>query len=289
VFVSGFTFIRNAIQLDYPIAEAIKSILPLVDEMVVAVGKSEDNTRELVQSLGGKIRIIDTVWDDSLREGGKVLAEETNKALAAISKKATWCVYVQGDECYHEQDYQEIQQAMKEFAEDDAVEGLLFNYKHFYGSYSFLGDSRTWYRKEVRIIKSLPGITSYRDAQGFRMNGRKLNVKALNASIHHYGWVRHPKYQMAKQIAAHKLWHNDDYINNKFDPEQDFDYSEIDSIRPFEGKHPLVIQPRIKQMNWEFTRDPKVKKFGIKKWLLYKIEQLSGWRPGEYRNYRVVR
>ncbi|MBM3912615.1 MAG: glycosyltransferase family 2 protein, partial [Sphingomonadales bacterium] len=42
--VSGFTFIRNAVLLDYPILEAIRSILPLCDEIVVAVGKSEDET-----------------------------------------------------------------------------------------------------------------------------------------------------------------------------------------------------------------------------------------------------
>ena len=82
--VSGFTFIRNARKFDYPIEEAIQSILPLCDEVVVAVGNSEDDTREMVAALGPKIRIIDTQWDDSLREGGRVLAEETNKALDAI-------------------------------------------------------------------------------------------------------------------------------------------------------------------------------------------------------------
>lgn len=289
MFVSGFTFIRNAIQLDYPIQEAIQSVLPLVDEMVVAVGKSKDATRELVASLGDKIRIIDTEWDENLRIGGKVLAEETNKALAAIDPRASWCVYVQGDECYHEQDYDEIRNALQTYEKDDDVEGLLFNYRHFYGSYDYLGDSRTWYRKEVRIVKNLPGIKSYRDAQGFRINNRKLRVAALNAHIHHYGWVRHPKYQMAKQIEAHKLWHDDSYIQDRFDPAKDFDYSEIDSIQPFNGSHPKVIQARIKHMNWEFTRDPEVKKFGFKKWVLYKIEQISGWRPGEYKNYKVVK
>ena len=38
--VTGFTFIRNAVINDYPIAEAINSILPLCDEVVVALGNS---------------------------------------------------------------------------------------------------------------------------------------------------------------------------------------------------------------------------------------------------------
>ena len=86
MFVSGFTIVRNAIRFDYPIVEAIKSILPLCDEVVVAVGKSEDETLQLIKSINdSKIKIIETIWDDSLREGGKVLAAETNKAYDAIS------------------------------------------------------------------------------------------------------------------------------------------------------------------------------------------------------------
>lgn len=97
--VSGFTFVRNAIKFDYPIVEAIGSILPLCDEVIVAVGKSEDNTLELIRSINDpKIKIIETIWDDTLREGGRVLAEETNKAFDAIDSKSDWCFYIQGDE-----------------------------------------------------------------------------------------------------------------------------------------------------------------------------------------------
>src|SRR5689334_19405062 len=100
--VSGFSFIRNAVKYKYPIEEALRSILPLCDEIVVAVGRSEDNTRELVASIDPKIRILDTVWDDSLREGGKVLAVETDKAYRALDPNSDWCVYIQGDEVLHE-------------------------------------------------------------------------------------------------------------------------------------------------------------------------------------------
>jgi len=288
VFVSGFTFIRNAVKLDYPVKEAIESILPLVDEMVVAVGKGEDTTRELIASLGPKIKIIDTIWDDTLREGGKVLAEETNKAFDAIGKKADWCFYIQGDECVHEKYHTEIKAQMSRYKDDTNVEGLLFDYAHFYGSYDYLGDSRTWYRKEIRIIKNDKTIRSYRDAQGFRKNGKKLLVKPIEAEIYHYGWVRHPKYQMAKLREANKLWHDDAYIDNKFDATKDFDYSEIDSIKPFKGTHPAVMQQRINSMNWKFDKDPSVKSFGLKLKLLYTIEKLTGWRVGEYRNYKIV-
>lgn len=264
------------------------SILPLVDEMVVAVGESDDDTRKLIESLGPKIRIVDTVWDDNLRKGGEVLAVETNKALDAIDARSEWCVYIQGDECIHEGFHEEIRKAMIDQRNNSKVEGLLFNYLHFYGSYDYLGDSRKWYRKEVRIFKNLKGIRSYRDAQGFRINGRKLKVAELEAAVYHYGWVRHPSYQMAKQLEANKFWHSDEYVNKRFDANKDFDYSQIDSIRPFRGNHPQVMLERIERMNWTFDRDPEIKTFSLKQKALYLIEKWTGYRIGEYKNYTVV-
>ncbi len=289
MFVSGFTFVKNAIKLDYPVVEAIQSVLPLVDEMIVCVGKSEDATRDLIDSIDKtKIRIVDTVWDDSLREGGKVLAVETDKAKNEVNPEADWLVYIQADECIHEKFYDEINTKMKLFKDDASVEGLLFDYVHFYGSYDFVGDSRTWYKNEIRVIKNLPEISSWKDAQGFRKNGEKLTVKKINASIYHYGWVRHPKYMMAKAYEANKLWHSDEWVEERFDPEKDFDYSQIDSLKKYEGTHPAVMQERINKMNWSFSFDPSNKKFGLKAGFLYWIEKVTGYRIGEHKNYKVV-
>src|SRR5687767_12636501 len=106
--VTGFSFIRNAVKFQYPIAEALQSILPLCDEVVVAVGMSDDDTRDVVTSLSPKIRVIDTVWDEQLREGGRVLAVETDKAFRAIGPDSDWCIYIQGDEVMHEDGYDEV-------------------------------------------------------------------------------------------------------------------------------------------------------------------------------------
>lgn len=288
MFVSGFSFIRNAQKLDYPVSEALQSILPLCNELVVAVGKGDDNTRSTVYNLDDKVRVIDTKWDDSLREGGKVLAVETNKALHHVSSKATWLIYIQGDECLHEKDYNTLRDAMEYYQDQLEVEGFLFQFRHFYGSYDYLGDSRKWYRKEIRIIRNLPGMTSYKDAQGFRYKERKLNVIELPAHVHHYGWVRHPKYQMAKQIAAHQLWHSNEYIKETFDAEKEFDYSKIDSLSEFEGTHPQVMLPRIERMNWDFNHNPTQKTLKGKNAFLYWLEKWFGWRVGEYKNYRVI-
>ena len=58
MFIAGFTIIKNAIINDYPIVEAINSILPIVDEMIVLAGDSEDDTLQLIQSIkSDKIKI----------------------------------------------------------------------------------------------------------------------------------------------------------------------------------------------------------------------------------------
>jgi len=287
--VSGFSFIRNAIKYDYPIVEAITSILPLCDEFVLALGNSDDNTEALIASINSpKIKIIHTVWDENLREGGKVLADETNKAFDAVSPDSDWAFYIQGDEVVHEKYHQEIKDKMILWKDDKKVEGLLFNYLHFYGSYDYIGDSKRWYGKEVRIIRNLKNIRSYKDAMGFRMDGRKLNVKPLDACIYHYGWVKPPESMQAKQKYFHSLWHDEKTVEKMVSDAERFDYSKIDSLAVFKGTHPAVMQKRIAEKNWTFDFDPTKKKLSAKHLLFNKIEKLTGWKPGEYRNYKVI-
>ena len=288
--VTGFTFIRNAIKFDYPVVEAITSILPICDEFVVAVGNSEDGTRELIAAIDPqKIRIVETVWDDSLREGGRVLAEETNKAFDAIGSDADWAFYIQGDEVMHERYLDVVRDAMKRYKDDPNVDGLLFNYAHFYGSYDYVGDSRQWYRKEIRVIRNDKSIRSFRDAQGFRKrDNSKLRVKAIDAWMYHYGWVKHPKFQSAKAQNFNRYWHDDGWVEKNISKEELFDYSNISSLKHFKGTHPLVMQSRIASKNWQFAFDPTRRKLPLKHRVSNAIERFTGYRVGEYKNYIVV-
>ena len=287
--VSGFTFIRNARKFDYPIVEAITSVLPLCDKMVVCVGKSEDDTRKIIQTIpSNKIKIIDSVWDDSLREGGRVLAVETNKAFDAVAADADWAFYIQGDEVLHEQYIPAVCSAMEQYQNDVRVDGLLFKYIHFYGNYHYVGDSRKWYRHEIRVIRNNKHIRSFNDAQGFRIHNNKLKVKPIDAYIHHYGWVKPPKFQQAKAETFHRLWHDDKWMEQNIPQVEEFDYSAIDSLKFFEGTHPAVMRERIDRLDWHFSFDPKTKKLSFKDKCLLQLEKLTGKRWFEYRNYRVV-
>ena len=288
MYISGFTFVRNAVRYDYPVTESIRSLLPLVDELIVCLGNSNDETASLIASLNDpKIRIIHSVWDDTLREGGRVLAVETDKAKSAVSPQADWAIYLQADEVLHESDYGIIRKSMEKYLHDRDTEGLLFNYIHFYGSYQYTGDSRRWYRHEIRIIRNDPAIRSYRDAQGFRKNGRKLKVKKVNASVYHYGWVKNPLQQLEKQKSFHKLWHDDTWVKEKV-AAPEFDYSEIDSLSEFKGTHPVVMNDRIQKMNWPFHYDPSRKKMKVKDLVLQAIEKGTGYRLFEYKNYKLI-
>lgn len=288
--VCGFTFIRNAIKYDYPIVEAITSILPLCDKFIVVVGNSEDNTRNLIERINpSKINIVDSVWDDSLRENGKVLAVETNKALDELPVDYDWAFYIQGDEVVHEKYHSTILNSMKKWEDDKSVDGLLFKYFHFYGSYDYVGDSTQWYRNEVRIIRCDKEIRSYRDAQGFKKKGRLLNVKDSEAAIFHYGWVKPPFQQQEKQKYFNKLWHTDEWLKKNVSSANEFDYSKIDSLKKFTGTHPLIMQKRIQNINWKFNFDPSKKKLSFKSRIKLFIEKYTEWRPGEYKNYRILK
>lgn len=291
--VSGFTIIRNAIKYDFPIIEAITSILPICDEFVVAVGKSKDATLELIQSINSpKIKIVETVWDESLREGGKVLAVETEKAFHAISPDADWAFYIQGDEVLHEKYLPEVKAAMEQYKDDKRVEGLIFGYINFYGSYSYIADSRKWSKNDIRIVRPDRSIRSYKDAVSFRKdNGEKLKVKkAGNAIMYHYGWVKPPDAQLEKRKNFEKLWHGDETVNKMFDNKTEFDYSQIDSLSHFIGTHPEVMKERINRVNWKFSFDPtKGIKLSPRLRILNFIYRTTGWNIGEFKNYTLLK
>lgn len=288
--VAGFTIIRNALKYDYPVIEAITSILPICDVFYVGVGNSEDGTRKLIESIDSdKIKIIDTVWDDRLRQGGLVLSIETNKVFDQIPKEYDWCFYIQSDECVHEEDLPKIKDAMLLHNENDKVDGLLFEYKHFYGHYKYIGIGRRWYKNEIRIIKNNKTIRSYKDAQGFRTtDNKKLGVKKIKAYIYHYGWVKSPQAQQAKQSSFHKMWHDDEWMKNNIPEVEEFDYNNIDLLGIYQGSHPKVFEKRIKSANWTFKYDKTKVKTNVKYRFLFWVEKLCGWRIGENKNYRIV-
>jgi hypothetical protein len=287
--VTGFSFVRNALLYDYPIVEAITSILPICDAVVVAVGRSDDATLELVRAIDPKITILETVWDDSIRTRGRVLAVETDKAFRSIPPDTDWAFYIQADEVVHENDLDGIRASMTRWLPDRRVEGLLFHYRHFYGSYDYVGISPRWYRREIRVVRNDPQIYAYHDAQGFRTGrDRKLRVKPVDAWIQHYGWVKDPRAMQRKWAVFHRYWHDDAWIRQHPPKAEEFDYSAVDALERFRDTHPAVMQGRIARRTWTFEHDPSMNRFSVKDRIRLEAEKLLGFRIGERKNYVII-
>jgi hypothetical protein len=288
--VCGFTFIRNGIKFDYPFVESILSILPICDHFIVSVGNCDDGTVQAIQKIGSsKIEIIESTWDNTLRTGGKVLAVETDKAFQHISNEYDWAIYLQADEVVHEDSLDTIKGAMQKYLSVDKVEGLLLKYKHFYGSYDYVGDAYSWYRREIRVIRNIKDIFSYKDAQGFRKKpNNKLHVKLIDAFVFHYSWVKQPKSQQAKLETFHQFWHSDSEVTKKIEKKESFDYGNSEPLIPFNGTHPKVMGNRIARKDWTYAPSLSTQRKSLKHYTKRFIERSTGWRIGEYRNYKLI-
>ncbi len=285
--VCGFTIIRNAIKYDYPVVEAIQSVLPLCDKFIVLIGNSEDETEALIKGIiSDKIEIHYSVWDDTLREGGKVLAVETNKAFDLIDQTFDWAIYIQSDEAIHERYHEAIKQSLLNYKSNDKVNGLLLKYLHFYGSYDYVGTSRKWYRNEIRIIKNDKRIRSFRDAQGFRINDRKLNVVPVEAFVYHYGWVKDPLIQARKHKDFNKLWHDDAYVASI--AKEIYNYSDIDALALFQESHPEVMK-ELKEKIGILTARRSLRVQELKISFFTGLNHCTGKRLFEYRNYTILK
>jgi glycosyltransferase involved in cell wall biosynthesis len=300
--ISGFTYIRNGFRYGYPFLESMQSILPICDELVVAVGDSDDGTREAIAALsaehGDKIKIIDTVWDDDLRHGGHIFAQQSNIALSHIS--GDWAFHIQADEVIHEQDLETIRQAIEKADKNPKIEGFLFDFLNFHGSYDYLNDSRRQHLREVRIFRHTKNVFSYRDSQGFRRypsaedyyaghKGEKLNVLNIGAPVYHYSYVRPPEKMQQKSKYFERFWHDDQHLDQKYkQAQQDFDYYNIERVRKFEGSQPAVMRDIIAQADWDFDPNKLHKKLSLKERFIYWLEARLGRRLGEYKNYILI-
>jgi hypothetical protein len=258
--ISGFTMCKNASKLYYPVKASIASILPIVDEFIVAVGDcdEDDDTLEQIKSIDSdKIKIIHTVWDIEKYPRGMENAHQTDIAKNACN--GDWVFYLQADEVVHENDLQKIKDSCVKYLKNKNVDGLLFDYLHFYGDYNHFNNGRGWYQNEIRLVRNDKDIHSFQSAQSFRRipnfdglsyrnkeGTTKLNVVKVDAKIYHYGWVRPPRFMQKKKIALDSIHSNKNSLN---DPEI-FNYGPIGCLTNFKGTHPSVMKDWISKFDW---------------------------------------
>jgi len=286
VKVSGFTIVRNAIKLDFPVEASIRSILPICDEVVVNVGRSEDETLDLVRTIGDpKIRIVQTEWDMTRRN--TVLGLETHRAMQACTHP--WGVYIQADEVLHERGAEELAAAIESSDGDHQIEGLLVRYLHFYGGFETVATHRRWYRREVRAVRLAPelDIRPYQGAQGFRVgpNHRKIRARLTGAEMFHYGWARPAQALREKRDLGRTMypWRNVDESLPLL--------AWIPGIRRFHGSHPRVAQQWIGARHHDPERAIGPRRFHwgfLRYYISAAIERATGARIFEFRNYKII-
>jgi hypothetical protein len=285
--VSGFTIVRNAITLDFPVVASIRSLLPVCDEVVVNVGRSDDETLELVRSIDDpKIRILETGWDMTIRN--RVLGDETLRAMRAC--RHPWGIYIQADEVLHEHGAEEVAAAIARHDTDPRVEGLLVRYLHFYGDMDTIAVNRRWYRREVRAVRLDPAldIRPYQGAQGFRVGPelRKIRARLTGAEMFHYGWARPTQALKAKRETNRVIypWSREREARRPLLPW-------FPGLTRFQGTHPAVAREWVDARRHDVERRVEPPHFQPEFLRFYAsdiIERLTGARVFEFRNYTVV-
>jgi len=250
--VSAFTFIKNGQILGYPFLQSIQSVLAIVDEFVINVGYSEDDTLALIKSISSpKIRIIQSKWNDSMQDRGYVYGQQ--KMIAQYNCTGDWAFYIELDEVYHENELEQIRESMKVYLNDLNVEALVFDFYHFYGKTNSYINSPGWYRSEARIIKN--SVRSYSPDGLFWLvldgnkKGRYPRAKHTGAYCYHYGWVRSEEQMNLKSQKVQKYWG----ANHK-----KIDYTQMDPgiIKEFQGTHPEVVIGGLPKSSGLYKVDP---------------------------------
>jgi hypothetical protein len=312
--ISGFTMVRNATKFYYPVKAAIESILPIVDEFIVALGNcdADDTTEQEIKSIGSdKIKIIHTVWDVDKYRNGTEYARQTDIAKGAC--KGDWLFYIQSDEVVHEKYLPTIKKRCEELLNDKEVEGLLFNYRHFWGDYDHYVVSHAWYPREIRIIRNDKDIHSWNDAQSFKKipnfdgvsytdkkGTAKLKVAKVDAYIYHYGFVRPPELMTRKNKNHNTIYRGKASTDARFKTQPDiFDYGDLSKLTLYKEAHPAALKDYIKKFYWKNQLYPfyksETKTINKHEKLKYRVltflEQnfLGGRSIGGFKNYKLLR
>ena len=290
--ISGFTFIKNGLTLGYPILESVLSIESICDEVIINVGfddpecTQDDGTYDYLRKslLEPKFKFLKSWWDPSIKKSGIILSQQTNIALAECS--GDYCQYIQGDECVHEDDLKMILAGVDEMEKNPLIDGLIFKYMHFYGNVDTYKYTRNLYRREVRLIRNHKGIKSWLDAQGFRhLDNTKINARLISARIFHYGWARAEKV-MNKKVKVFDTFYHDKELNN-----QTFHYERNWGLTKFNNTHPRVMTEWIDKNRNPIDLMSLPLSWGSNLFGLVisdTIEKYTGYRIGEYKNYRKI-
>ena len=217
-----------------------------------------------------RIKIVESVWDDTMKREGRVLGVQQDIALSHCT--GDWAFLLQGDEVVHEDDLDIIKKAMEENFEKPNVLGLVFRVLHFKGDY---WSTDPWmYRKATRVIRNNGCLHSTTDCCDFRTSESSRMIKSgpfgrvIPARIFHYGWVKDPEVFREKKRVMDSWWHGETLSEEEMDRRASIvaQFPNYDILKEFKHSHPKVMHPRIsltrrlrsrrnRWLNWRFYRE----------------------------------
>jgi len=209
--ISVPTIARNVIKLNYPLDRVIKSIAPLVDEVIISVDPTSvddsvdyvhDLMLEVNSSIGRDVvRYIESCWDlDNIGPTGPEFARQTNIAMDACT--GDWLFYLQCDEAIHEKDYSKIRSLIT--AED--VDAYSMARLYFYGDLDTVRDD--WTTPIIRLFRKGTRVSS---GDAMNTSGDGI-VKECDVPIYHYSRIGDPSIITKRILSLDKLFHSNEKL-----------------------------------------------------------------------------
>ena len=243
--ISTYTFADNHFEKEFYVLEGIVSALNFSDEVIYVDGKSCDGTYELtktMEKIDNRIKVFQLPYND---KGMRKHATMALKNAALMQCTGDWCILMDGDEVYHEEDAKTIRSYAEKYDDSD-IKAIEFNTLHFYRDFSYINNNPEWYKKKVYMFKNgwgfHHGLVGNDPDQIVCFNGDPP-VKKVTApvKVYHYGHVRDwDLYQRLKNVQ-HQRHHPMAWEKYKI-KEWDERFLQL-----YKGTHPKIMKIRIEK------------------------------------------
>lgn len=237
--LSGYTMIRNGIELDYCFEACIRSLLPVCDEVVVCDSESTDGTRERlleIQAAEPKIRIVNWPWPHPVARGWEWFVEWINFTRSHLAFDMQ--MQLDADEVLSEESYQRIREAKEK------RECLWFRRLNFWRDpWHLIPIGRTCSARVARFGPSCFWMPSD-EPHDIEPEICRRAVEDPALKIFHYGFIRDPRAYHAKAKVTCNAWFgkNDERILKAESLGEPWQNHCVHSLpyQDFCGEHPKV-------------------------------------------------
>lgn len=165
--ITGIFTIRNAITASYPFLECIICILPLIDELLLNDGGSDDGTEEALEKL---VEEVPSAKLYHLKDRKSKFWETIDWQLEELISEAEgdWIVEIQGDEFFHPDDIEDLRKAISKanMMGFNALRQPRINIWRW----SHVNSEQESYQM-IRIFRNLPNVRSKEGGDSFYFAG----------------------------------------------------------------------------------------------------------------------